>query len=67
MRASGPHANRSPLTAGAPLEEAAGAVILIHGRGGSAEDISSQRSVIHAVVPRASRHPKARSIASSAP
>src|SRR5262249_25900999 len=36
---SDPHRNQSVLTAGRKLNSAAGAVILIHGRGASAEDI----------------------------
>ena len=36
---SGTHAGGSVLTAGHALDGAAGAVILLHGRGGSAEDI----------------------------
>lgn len=36
-----PHANTPTLTAGAPLSDAPGAVILLHGRGASAEDILS--------------------------
>lgn len=39
--ASNPHAGQPVLTAGAPLENAAGAVIMLHGRGASAEDILS--------------------------
>jgi predicted esterase len=35
------HANQPVLRAGAPLAEAKGAVVLLHGRGGSAEDILS--------------------------
>lgn len=34
-----PHAGQPVLQAGAPLAEARGAVVLLHGRGGSAEDI----------------------------
>ena len=34
-----PHAQQPVLQAGAPLAEARGAVVLLHGRGGSAEDI----------------------------
>jgi len=34
-----PHAKQPVLQAGAPLAEAHGAVVLLHGRGGSAEDI----------------------------
>ena len=35
------HGGQPVLAAGRPLEEAAGAVIMVHGRGGSAEDILS--------------------------
>ena len=38
---SDPHRNQAVLAAGRKLSEAAGAVILIHGRGASAEDILS--------------------------
>lgn len=34
-----PHAAQPVLRAGTPLDRAAGAIILLHGRGGSAEDI----------------------------
>jgi len=34
-----PHAGQPVIHAGAPLAEARGAVVLLHGRGGSAEDI----------------------------
>jgi len=34
-----PHAQKPVLEAGVPLAEARGAVVLLHGRGGSAEDI----------------------------
>jgi predicted esterase len=34
-----PHAQQPVIHAGAPLAEARGAVVLLHGRGGSAEDI----------------------------
>jgi len=37
--ASGPHANGELYRAGAPLDQATGAVILLHGRGGAARDI----------------------------
>jgi phospholipase/carboxylesterase len=40
------HANGRLLQAGTPLAEAAGAVILLHGRGGSAEDILSLAGAI---------------------
>ena len=39
-----PHANTPPLHTGAPLKGAQGAVILLHGRGASAEDILSLAS-----------------------
>ena len=38
-RGSGPHSGQRILTAGAPIEAARGAVITIHGRGASADDI----------------------------
>jgi phospholipase/carboxylesterase len=41
MSALDPHANGPVQQFGATLEEAAGVVILLHGRGGSAEDILS--------------------------
>lgn len=39
MSAVGPHAGEPPAIAGVPWEEAAGALVLVHGRGGSAEGI----------------------------
>lgn len=36
---TGPHADQPLLAAGAPLAEAAGAVVLVHGRGASAQSI----------------------------
>jgi predicted esterase len=42
-----PHANASILHAGAPLAEATGAVVLLHGRGGSAQDILSLVAPLH--------------------
>lgn len=36
---SDPHGGQPVLAAGRPLGEAAGAVVMVHGRGGSAEDI----------------------------
>lgn len=39
MTHQGPHAGSPLLTAGQPLAEAAGAVVLIHGRGATAESI----------------------------
>lgn len=38
-RGSGPHSGQRILTTGAPIEDARGAVITIHGRGASADDI----------------------------
>ena len=43
-----PHAEGQVYRAGVPLEEAAGAVILLHGRGGSAQDILSLASELGA-------------------
>lgn len=43
-----PHAGGRVLTAGKPLAQAAGAVILLHGRGGSAEDILSLAAPMNA-------------------
>lgn len=43
---SGPHAGYRIATAGRPIEEASGAVILVHGRGGSADDILGLRHEI---------------------
>ena len=40
-RGAAPHGGRAILAAGAPLEKARGAVVMLHGRGGSAEDILS--------------------------
>ncbi len=39
--AGAPHGGRPVLAAGAPLETARGAVVMLHGRGGSAADIIS--------------------------
>jgi phospholipase/carboxylesterase len=39
MNTLDPHATQPVLRAGTPLDRAAGALILLHGRGGSAEDI----------------------------
>jgi predicted esterase len=43
-----PHSGGRLLSAGAPLGEATGVVILLHGRGGSAEDILSLHVALHA-------------------
>lgn len=40
-RGSGPHAGQRVHVTGAPIADAAGAMILVHGRGGSAPDILS--------------------------
>ncbi len=42
-----PHANQPVRHLGAPLGEARGAVVLLHGRGGSAEDILSLAPPLH--------------------
>jgi phospholipase/carboxylesterase len=42
-----PHANQPVRQVGAPLAEAKGAVVLLHGRGGSAEDILSLAEPLH--------------------
>jgi len=42
-----PHAATPLLHAGAPLAQASGAVVLLHGRGASAEDILSLASPLH--------------------
>lgn len=42
-----PHHNTPRLHTGAPLNEARGAVVLLHGRGGSAQDILSLSSPLH--------------------
>jgi len=39
MNTLGPHAAQPILQVGTPLDRAAGAILLLHGRGGSAEDI----------------------------
>ena len=39
MKAGGPHAGETPIRVGASPEEAAAALILVHGRGARAEDI----------------------------
>ena len=36
-----PHANQPLLTAGRPLEEAAGVIVMLHGRGGTGQDMLS--------------------------
>lgn len=58
---SDPHRNSTSLHAGAPLKDAVGAVILLHGRGGSAEDILSLAQEFYFpqlayVAPEASGH-----------
>ena len=56
-----PHAADSVLQAGAPLETADLAMVLLHGRGGSAEDILQLGSALHLpnvayVAPQATGH-----------
>lgn len=47
MTNQNPHASTPVLHAGVPLAEARGAVVLLHGRGGSAQDILSLSSPLH--------------------
>lgn len=61
MTAVRPHAGQPPAIAGVPWEEAAGALILVHGRGGSAEDIlgltqAIDRQDLAVIAPRAAGH-----------
>ena len=61
MTTFGPHAAQTPLIAGVPGDEATGALILVHGRGGSAEDIvgladALGRNDLAVVAPRAAGH-----------
>ncbi len=56
-----PHAGQPVLSAGVPLEEASGALILIHGRGASAQDILPLATEIGAdhvacLAPQAANH-----------
>jgi predicted esterase len=56
-----PHGEQPVLQAGAPIAEARAAVILVHGRGGSAEDIlglaqSLRRDDLAFIAPQASAH-----------
>jgi predicted esterase len=56
-----PHAHTPLLHAGSPLAQATGAVILLHGRGASAEDILSLAAPLHLpglayVAPQAAGH-----------
>jgi predicted esterase len=56
-----PHASQPVLHAGAPVAEAKGAVVLLHGRGGSAEDILSlaqplYREGVAYLAPQAAGH-----------
>src|SRR5438270_7381284 len=56
-----PHANGAVLHAGAPLSGAALAVVLLHGRGGSAEDILGLASAFNLadvayIAPQAAGH-----------
>jgi predicted esterase len=46
MSAADPHAEQPVLTAGAPLAEARGAMIMLHGRGANAADIIGLEQVI---------------------
>lgn len=56
-----PHANTPVRHAGAPLSTAAGAIVLLHGRGGSADDILALGDAFHQprlalVAPQAAGH-----------
>ena len=56
-----PHAGQPVLTAGAPLETAPAAVLMLHGRGASAQDILSlvpylERSDLAYLAPQAAGH-----------
>ncbi|HVR95111.1 MAG TPA: dienelactone hydrolase family protein, partial [Thermoanaerobaculia bacterium] len=58
---SDPHGGRPVLAAGRPVGEAAGAVVMVHGRGGSAEDILSlavelRRPDLAFLAPQAAGH-----------
>ena len=58
MRAFGAHAASSPVIAGVPAHQAAGALILVHGRGGTAEgmlDLANElgRRDLFVAAPRA--------------
>ena len=60
-RNADPHLNSPVYNAGAPLEQAAGAVILLHGRGASAGDILNLAQVFYHprlayIAPEASGH-----------
>lgn len=61
MRMAGPHDDQSLVTAGTPLDEAAAAMVLVHGRGGSAQGIvrsmeSIQRDGLAMLAPQAARN-----------
>ena len=56
-----PHASQPILTAGPPPEQAAGAIVMVHGRGASAEDILSLNDELGAeqfaaLAPQAAGH-----------
>ena len=56
-----PHANGKVLHAGAPLRDAAQAMVLLHGRGSTAEDILGLASALHTpdtayLAPQAANH-----------
>jgi predicted esterase len=61
MTGADPHAGLPAATAGPPIGEAGAALILVHGRGGSAEDIlglatALGRSDLTVIAPRAADH-----------
>lgn len=58
---NGPHQKLMPETHGASLDEAEGAVILVHGRGATAQSMFPMadefgRSEVHYIAPRAENH-----------
>ncbi len=61
MTLSGPHQGLPPLRSGTPLNDAHAGVVLVHGRGGSAEDILSlaERFLVPSIAylaPQAANH-----------
>jgi predicted esterase len=61
VTATGPHASQTPITAGVSPKDATAALVLVHGRGGSAEDILGIVQAIDAqglsiIAPQAAGH-----------
>ncbi|HTP60398.1 MAG TPA: alpha/beta hydrolase, partial [Spirochaetia bacterium] len=61
MKPTGPHAGQPVLTSGSELKSAAAAMIMVHGRGASAEDILELASMLDApglafLAPQAAGH-----------